>query len=208
MEWPTATDLGALGGNYSIVYGINNAGQVVGESNVDVNNLGYPDAALWENGAAINLNSLPILNLGDWKLVMATGINDKGWIVGYATNALTGENHAFKLMPTTVTPRVVPTPASTTVPSAPTNLTAVTTSSNLIALNWTDTATNEKNYLIERCIGASCTNFSQIAQVGANVTTYSNTGLSRNTSYRYRISATNAYGKSAYSNTLNTKTLR
>jgi PKD repeat protein len=40
----------------------------------------------------------------------------------------------------------------------------------------------------------------QIAQVGANVTTYSDTGLSAGTMYSYRVRATNANGSSAYSN--------
>ena len=53
---------------------------------------------------------------------------------------------------------------------------------------------------IERCKGSTCTNFAQIATVGANVTSYSNTGLSSNTSYRYRVRAYNASGNSGYSN--------
>ncbi|HEX5688960.1 MAG TPA: fibronectin type III domain-containing protein, partial [Roseiflexaceae bacterium] len=58
---------------------------------------------------------------------------------------------------------------------------------------------NEDGYKIESCTGASCTNFAQIATVGANVTTYSNTGLTRNTTYRYRVRAYNAGGDSPYS---------
>jgi hypothetical protein len=85
-------------------------------------------------------------------------------------------------------------------PAAPSNLTATAVSKSQINLAWTDNATNEDGFMIERCKGSSCTNFAQIATVGPNVTTYANTGLSANTAYRYRVRAYNAGGNSAYSN--------
>jgi hypothetical protein len=42
----------------------------------------------------------------------------------------------------------------------------------------------------------------------ATVTNYPNTGLKRNTTYRYRVRALNDSGNSAYSNTVSAKTLR
>jgi hypothetical protein len=42
--------------------------------------------------------------------------------------------------------------------------------------------------------------FKQIATVGANVTTYADTGLKASTTYRYRVSAYNSGGNSGYSN--------
>jgi hypothetical protein len=45
-------------------------------------------------------------------------------------------------------------------------------------------------YRIERCQGAGCTSFAQIAT--ASGTTYSNTGLTGATSYSYRVRATDA----------------
>ena len=63
-------------------------------------------------------------------------------------------------------------------------------------------------FRIERCKGSTCTNFTQIATVGANVTTYSNTKLTANTTYRYRVYAYNASGISGYSNTATATTLR
>ncbi len=100
----------------------------------------------------------------------------------------------------TNTPTATPTPTNTPVPAAPTNLVATAVSRSQINLSWADNATNETGFRIERCKGATCTNFTQIATVGANVTSYSNTGLSSNTSYRYRVRAYNASGNSAYSN--------
>jgi serine protease AprX len=87
-----------------------------------------------------------------------------------------------------------------TPPAGPSNLTATAISASRIDLSWIDNSTNETGFRIERCKGASCTNFAELATVGANVTSYSNTGLTKNTAYRYRVRAYNAGGNSAYSN--------
>ena len=39
-------------------------------------------------------------------------------------------------------------------------------------LSWTDNAENEAGFRVERCTGAGCANFTQIAQVGAGVTQF------------------------------------
>ena len=83
---------------------------------------------------------------------------------------------------------------------APASLTATAVSSSQINLTWGDSGTTEQGFKIERCTGAGCSNFAQIAVVGANVTSYSNTGLIGSTSYSYRVRAYNASGDSNYSN--------
>jgi carboxypeptidase T len=98
--------------------------------------------------------------------------------------------------------------AAPALPAAPTNLTATAVSRSQINLAWTDNATSESGFKIERCKGSTCTNFAQIATVGTNVTTYASTGLSRNTAYRYRVRAYNASGNSAYSNIASATTSR
>jgi hypothetical protein len=95
-----------------------------------------------------------------------------------------------------------------TTPATPSNLTATAVSRTQINLTWADNANNESGFKIERCSGAGCTSFAQIATVGANVTTFSSTGLTRNKTYTYRVRAHNAGGNSAYSNTASAKTLR
>jgi len=87
----------------------------------------------------------------------------------------------------------------TTLPAAPSNLTATAVSSSQINLAWTDNSSNETLFKIERSTDG--TNFGQIATVGSNVTSYSNTGLIASTLYSYRVRANNAAGNSAYSNT-------
>jgi hypothetical protein len=87
-----------------------------------------------------------------------------------------------------------------TPPSAPTTLVATASSSTQIGLTWQDNANNENGFHIERCTGDGCGNFAQIAQVGANTTSYGDSGLTANTSYSYRVRAFNAAGNSDYSN--------
>jgi len=94
-----------------------------------------------------------------------------------------------------------------TPPAPPSNLTASAVSSSQINLAWTDGSTDELGFKIERCTGASCSNFTQVVTVSANVVTYSNTGLSPSTSYSYRVRAYNGVGDSAYTNVASATTL-
>ncbi len=60
-------------------------------------------------------------------------------------------------------------------------------------------------YLVERCQGSGCTAFAQIAAV--NGTSFNDTGLSVNTSYSYRVRATDAAGNlGPYSNVASAST--
>lgn len=100
------------------------------------------------------------------------------------------------------------TQASALPPAAPSSLVAVAVSRSQINLTWVDNATDETGFSIERCLGTKCTNFAQIATVGANIKAYSDTGLSARTTYRYRVRAYNANGNSAYSNIVKATTKR
>ena len=93
------------------------------------------------------------------------------------------------------------------IPPAPTNLSAVvqskTVGGNLktrIKLTWTDNATTESGYVVERCSGAGCTSFSSIANLAANTVNYYDKSVSGGTTYRYRVAATSSSGQSNYSN--------
>jgi len=90
---------------------------------------------------------------------------------------------------------VCPTP-----PVAPSVLTATTISSSQINLTWADSANNEDGFKIERCTGTGCTNFMQITTAPVNATGHSDTGLTAETTYCYRVRAYNAAGDSGYSN--------
>ena len=95
--------------------------------------------------------------------------------------------------------------AADLVPAAPSNLAATAVSSSQINLSWTDNSNNDTGFKIERCQGPTCTNFTQVGTTLTNVTTFNNTGLTRNTKYRYRVRAFNA-GNSGYSNIANART--
>lgn len=91
------------------------------------------------------------------------------------------------------------TPSAGVPPSAPSNLTATVASATQINLSWTDNSNNETGFKIERRTPQSWA-YAQIAAVGANVTSYANTGLTSGTTYYYRVRAYNNSGHSVYSN--------
>jgi hypothetical protein len=91
--------------------------------------------------------------------------------------------------------------ADTTPPSAPSNLAASAVSSAQINLSWTASTDNVgvTGYRIERCQGASCSNFSQIAT--PSTPGFNDTGLAASTAYSYRVRASDAANNlSGYSN--------
>jgi probable HAF family extracellular repeat protein len=98
------SDLGTLGGRDSYGYGLNNLGEVVGES--ETADGGY-NAFAFYNGAMHDLNSLLPTGSG-WHLQIAWAVNDAGQIVG--TGELNGEQQGFLLTPNSQVP--VPEPGS------------------------------------------------------------------------------------------------
>ncbi|MFC1923843.1 C25 family cysteine peptidase [Chloroflexota bacterium] len=89
-------------------------------------------------------------------------------------------------------------------PAAPSGLTATAASSSQIDLNWTDNADNELGFYIERLDGISWT---PIGEAGPNATSYSDTGLTPDTTYWYRLQAYNSADTSEHSNSASAKTL-
>jgi len=88
-------------------------------------------------------------------------------------------------------------------PTAPGGLVASPVSSAQINLTWTastETGGTVSSYLVERCVGAGCTNFVQVGTTGA--TSYSDAGLASGTSYSYRVRGQDtANSVGPYSNT-------
>jgi chitodextrinase len=98
-------------------------------------------------------------------------------------------------------------PPDTSPPTAPTSLGATGISSSQINLSWTASTDNVgvTGYLVERCVRNGCSDFVQIGTTTA--TTYSDTGLSSGTTYKYRVRATDSAGNlSGYSNIAKAKT--
>lgn len=88
------TDLGDLPGgpDYSVAYGINDAGQVVGVSSGATG----VRAFLWSGGVLQDLNCL--IDASGWTLTNARGINNLGQVVGWGFNA-DGAQRGFLLTP-------------------------------------------------------------------------------------------------------------
>ena len=91
----------------------------------------------------------------------------------------------------------VSTEAEPTIPAAASNLLATAESDREIALSWTDNASDEDGFYVERRVaGAS---FARVATLGADVTSYDDMGLTASTEYFYRL-AFNAVGDAPASN--------
>jgi probable HAF family extracellular repeat protein len=128
-------DLGAIGdiaNTTSRALGINEAGVIVGESQVG----DAMHAVVWENGQIVDLNTL-LPAESEWEmLISAVSINNNGWITG--TGLKEGQEHAFLIQPgsfdffshlpviafmkptpiPTATPTTTPLPSATPMPTS------------------------------------------------------------------------------------------
>jgi hypothetical protein len=80
-----------------------------------------------------------------------------------------------------------------TAPLAPTGLSVTVISAGQIDLTWTDNSSGESGFRIERKTAGMQTQaeetFVQIAEVGVNVTTYSDMSVNAGSTYQYRVQA-------------------
>jgi hypothetical protein len=87
----------------------------------------------------------------------------------------------------------------TVVPISPAELTATVISTTQVNLSWTDKSTNETGFKVQRKTGSGA--YADIATVNKDITTYSDNGLTPNTTYTYRVYAYNSTGASlSYTN--------
>ncbi|HWJ25434.1 MAG TPA: fibronectin type III domain-containing protein, partial [Flavisolibacter sp.] len=86
----------------------------------------------------------------------------------------------------------------------PSNLTALGTGRSQITLNWVDNS-EETSFEIWRSTSSNGT-YSLAGTVGANVTTYTDNGLSENTTYYYKVRAVTSSINSSFSNIASGKT--
>jgi probable HAF family extracellular repeat protein len=183
--------LGGMG-EYNRALGINTAGDVVG---VGLPVLGLRQGFLFTDADGMQgLNAL-IDPAAGWYILGAGGINDAGQIAGWASGP-TGQR-AVRLTPGAITQP----------PAAPSGLAASALSNARIRLNWTDNSGNEVGFHVQRALGTSGS-FVLIAQVGANITTYTDATAKAGKVYRYRVRAHNSAGASAWSNTVKVRATR
>lgn len=89
-------------------------------------------------------------------------------------------------------------PPSGSPPNAPESLISTAVSPSQVNLSWIDASNNEASYEVER--GTTLSNFTMIATLAANATSYQDLTVSANTTYHYRVRARNGAGTSPYSN--------
>jgi M6 family metalloprotease-like protein len=87
---------------------------------------------------------------------------------------------------------------------APSGLAAVAAGSTGINLSWTDNSSSETGFTIEHSPNGS--NWTTEASVGANVTSYGDTGLVAGSTHYYRVRAYDGSGSSGWSNVANATT--
>ena len=90
-------------------------------------------------------------------------------------------------------------------PLAPTGFTSVYLSDTSLSLAWTDNATNELNYELDRSLTGTGS-WTALADPAANATTATSTGLTVDKQYFYRLRAVNAAGNSSYATANGTTT--
>ena len=100
--------------------------------------------------------------------------------------------------------RIIHQSTTTATPNPPSNLVATAVSATEINLTWTDQATDEDSYQIERSTDQS--DWATIATLASNSENYSDSGLTAETIYYYRVRASNVAGDSAWSNEASTTT--
>jgi fibronectin type 3 domain-containing protein len=93
---------------------------------------------------------------------------------------------------------IVTTPLA--LPLAPTSLAASSTTRRQITLTWRNTAPNAASITVQRCTGSMCMGFVDVAQIAATATSWTDPGVKSGSRYRYRVYASNAAGRSPYSN--------
>lgn len=82
-------------------------------------------------------------------------------------------------------------PPTSPMSGAPSSLTGISLGLTSVRLDWTDGATNETGYVVQRAAGPTCVTYATIGQVGADNSRYFVSGLQADTSYCFRVGSTN-----------------
>lgn len=105
----------------------------------------------------------------------------------------------FKKTPTPAPAPIVeaPKPAPVQPPTAPSNVAATSTNPQSASITWTDTASNESGFRVERAEETG--SFQSLTSLSPNSTSFQDVSVSPGKTYRYRLIALNSSGESAAS---------
>ncbi len=145
------------------------------------------------------LRAYSAANLGDelYTSAQAAGNADAPGSVMKYTSPMVAGGEVFVGTGNSLVVYGIPSPP-TTPPQDPSNLVATSPVGSEVQLSWNDNSNNEAEFDIERSTDG--TNWTQIATVGVNVTTYNDTTVQALTEYFYRVRASNSIGPSGYTN--------
>lgn len=90
------------------------------------------------------------------------------------------------------------------LPAPPTNVVAYSNDGQTITVTWTDASLYEDGYVIQRCCGGN--QWTAVATLPANATTYRDVSLTPNTRYTYAVVAKKNSGSSSWSSYASTIT--
>jgi hypothetical protein len=89
--------------------------------------------------------------------------------------------------------------------AAPTGLAAPSTTTTSVSLTWTDTASNEDGYEVQRKLNSGSV-WTVVTVTAADATSHTVTGLTAGTAYDFRVRAVNVYGESTWNTITNIST--
>ncbi|MEI8216572.1 MAG: multicopper oxidase domain-containing protein [Eubacteriales bacterium] len=148
-------------------------------------------------GAFATLTSLPANN-NTGSVTYSDSAIAQGSTYTYRVAAV---NSTFNFTSAYATSNTITTP---TLPAAPSALAGTYAAGNgnryNVNLTWTDNANNETGFTLQRANNSSFTNNQSTSNLNTNAVSTQQTGLSRATTYYFRIQSVNSAGVSAWSN--------
>ncbi|HEY3358939.1 MAG TPA: DUF2341 domain-containing protein [Polyangia bacterium] len=151
--------------------------------------LGWGDNSSDEDGFKVERRDGACDAASAWQLVYTAGPNVTTWT---DAGRPVGTPYCYRVTAfrnTGATSRPVLLATATPVPLAPAALTATASSTTTVDLAWTDSTTGEDGFRVQRCAGAGCVDFSDLATVGPEVITYRDASACQGSPYRYRVVA-------------------
>jgi uncharacterized delta-60 repeat protein len=139
---------------------------------------------LWQVGLDVSSGR------NDRTIGIGLDLDGKVLVAGWTDSAVTGfDYHVVKYDPDLINP--------------PTNLTTTLNSNSSVTLNWNYLHSVETGFIIQRCSGWGCTDFTDlpIDPLPVGSTTYTDTTITADVFYYYRVRAFNATNSSHFSNT-------
>ncbi|HVT90626.1 MAG TPA: fibronectin type III domain-containing protein [Tepidisphaeraceae bacterium] len=172
----------------------NLSGMAVSTTTIDLN---WTDQAINETGYYVQE-----LIGGNWQTIITLDANVTTYEV---TGLIASSSYQFKVIAFNAVGNsgdsnvVTVSTSNELLPLAPTNLTGTTVGTTEVDLSWSDNATNETGYVVQRLSDDGST-WVTMATLGANTTTYQMTSLAAGRTFSFRVFAFNGVGQSDFSN--------